>query len=276
MRIILLAATSLVAFAAPAFAQDDPKYNGVYVGGTFGYSVQNNDVGESIQFDRDLNGTFGDTVVTSAVGAPNAFSPGFCNGRANTNAPAGGCVNDRDNVEYSGRIGYDRQMGNFVLGAVLEGGKSRIRDSVSAYSTTPASYSMTRKIDWNAALRLRAGYAAGGNTLFYATGGGAYAKIDHSFRTTNTANSFTGRGKDDVWGWQAGGGVEQKLGGGLSMGLEYIYTRYNDKNYRVRAGAGTAPATNPFLLGNAAGTDFRRSNNRFDYHGLRTTLSYAF
>ncbi|RYY25687.1 MAG: porin family protein [Sphingomonadales bacterium] len=275
MRTLLIGTAAILATTAPAFAQDE-KYDGVYIGGSFGYSVQNNDVGESILFDRNLDGTFGDTVVTSAPGAPNAFSPGFCNGRAVTNAPAGGCENDRDNVEYSARIGLDKQYGNFVVGIVGEVGKSNIRDSVSAYSTTPASYSMSRKIDWNAGLRLRAGYAAGGNTLFYATGGGAYAKVEHSFRTTNTANSFSGRGRDDVWGWQAGGGVEQKLGGGLSMGLEYIYTRYNDKNYRVRAGAGTAPATNPFLLANAGGTDFRRSDSRFDFSGLRTTLSYKF
>lgn len=276
MRILLLTAASLIATTAPAFAQEEEKYDGFYVGGSFGYSVQNNDVGETIQFDRDLNGSFGDTVVTAAAGAPNAFSPGFCNGRSRTNAPAGGCENDRDNVEYSARIGFDKQYGNIVVGVLGEVGKSRIRDSVSAFSTTPAAYSMTRKIDWNAGLRLRAGYAAGGNTLFYATGGGAYAKVDHSFRTTNVQNAFAGRGKDDVWGWQAGGGVEQKLGSGLSMGLEYIYTRFDDKDYRVRATQGVALASNPFVLSGAGGTDFRRSDNRFDYHGIRTTLSFAF
>ena len=37
-------------FAAPAMAQDgEPAFDGVYVGGSFGYTVQNNDVGETIE-----------------------------------------------------------------------------------------------------------------------------------------------------------------------------------------------------------------------------------
>ncbi|HEX8301389.1 outer membrane protein [Sphingomonas sp.] len=275
MRILLLSAVSLIATTAPAFAQDE-AFSGVYVGGTFGYSAQNNDVGETIQFDRDLNGSFGDTVVTSAAGAPNAFSPGFCNGRGRTNSVAGGCENDRDNAEYSARVGFDIQDSNVAVGLVGEVGRSRIRDSVSAFSTTPATYTMTRKIDYNASLRVRSGYVAGNNTLFYVTGGVAYAKVDHSFRTTNVTNTFTGRGKDDVWGWAVGGGVEHKLGGGLSMGLEYLYTRYDDDDYRVRVGAGTALPNNPFLLAGAGGTDFRRSASQFDFHGIRTTLSFGF
>ncbi|RYD49577.1 MAG: porin family protein [Sphingomonadales bacterium] len=276
MKLLLLGAATIVAAATPAFAQDD-GFTGVYVGGTFGYSVQNNDVGETIVFDRDLNGTFGDTVVTAAAGSPNAFSPGFCNGRARTNAPAGQCENDRDNVEYSARIGFDQQYpGGMVLGVVLDAGKSRIRDSVSAYSTTPASYSMTRKIDWTAGLRLRAGYAAGNNTLFYATGGATYAKVEHSFRTTNALNAFEGRGKDDAWGFTAGGGVEQKLASNISMSLEYLYTRFKDDEYTVRATRGTSATNNPFVLSGAGGTDFRRSDENFDYHGIRTALTFRF
>ncbi|RYY47630.1 MAG: porin family protein [Sphingomonadales bacterium] len=275
MRFLVLSAIGLAATATPALAQDE-AFSGVYVGGTVGYSFQNNDVGETIVFDRDLNGSFGDVVVTNAAGAPNAFSPGFCNGLANSTAPGGNCQNDRDGLEYSGRIGFDKQMGKFVVGVVLEGGKSRVRDSVSAFSTTPARYALTREIDWNAGLRLRAGYVAGDSTLFYATGGGAYAQLDHYLSTSNTANSFVGRGKDDTWGWSAGGGVEQKLGKNISLGVEYLYTRYNDDNYVVRVGAGTAPASNPFLLAGAGGTDMRRSDERFDYHGIRTTLAFRF
>ncbi|RYG22687.1 MAG: hypothetical protein EON93_24870, partial [Burkholderiales bacterium] len=133
MRILMLSAATLLATTAPAFAQEEDAFTGVYVGGTFGYSVQNNDPDETIRFDRDLNGTFGDTVVTAAAGSPNAFSPGFCGGRANTNAPAGGCENDRDNVEYSVRAGFDQQYGSWLLGMVVDAGKTNIRDSVSAY-----------------------------------------------------------------------------------------------------------------------------------------------
>jgi outer membrane immunogenic protein len=273
MRLLLLSAASLVAIATPAFAQD-AEFSGAYIGGSIGYSFQPNDDAETIQFDRDLNGTFGDTVVTSAAGAPNAFSPGFCGGGAISSTP-GACDEDDDGINYAARVGFDYQTGSIVIGAVLEGGKTDINDSVSAFSTTPAAYTMRREIDWNAGLRARLGYAAG-KTLFYATGGGAYARVDHSFTTTNTANSFTGRGKNDAWGYAAGGGVEHKLGTNFSIGVEYIYTNLKDDDYRVRAGAGTAPATNPFLLAGAGGTDFRRSGDRFDFHGVRATAAFRF
>ncbi|MCR5871525.1 MULTISPECIES: outer membrane protein [unclassified Sphingomonas] len=272
MRTLLGAgAAALTLAAAPALAQDgEPAFDGLYVGGSVGYTVQNNDVGETIEFDAGRDGSFGDTIATS-TGA-NAFSPGFCNGAATSSANVA-CTNDKDDLEYYGRIGFDKQMGKVVIGAVAEFGKTQARDSVSAYSTTPAFYTMTRELDWNAALRLRAGLVAGESTLFYATGGGAYAKLDNSFSSSNTANSFTLEGDDMAWGWQAGGGVEQKIGRNFSIGLEYLYSRYDDSNARVAVGTGTAGATNPFVL--AGGADFRRSSD-FDFHSLRATAAFRF
>ncbi|MFL9840956.1 hypothetical protein ABS767_08290 [Sphingomonas sp. ST-64] len=273
MRTLLGAtAAALTIVAAPAMAQDgEAQFEGFYVGGSVGYTVQNNDVGERIDFDAGQNGTFGDTITTAA--GADAFSPGFCNGAATGNANVA-CTNDKDDIEYYGRIGFDKQMGKIVVGAVAEFGKSEVRDSVTAFSTTPAYYTMTRELDWNGALRLRAGYVAGESTLFYATGGGAYAKIDHSFSTSNGANSFAVTGDDEAWGWQAGGGIEQKLGRNFSVGLEYLYSRYDDDDSRVAVGQGTAGATNPFVL--AGGADFRRSTDRFDFHSLRATAAFRF
>ena len=267
-------ALTLAVAAAPAYAQDAPsdeEFTGFYVGGSVGYTVQKNDRGERILFDAGRNGSFGDTIATSGGG--NAFEPGFCNGAATGNANLA-CKNDKDDLEYYARIGFDKQMGRVVLGLVGEFGKSEVSDSVSAFSTTPAFYTMTRELDWNAALRARAGYAVGPKTLVYATGGGAYAKIDHSFATSNTANSFEITGDDKAWGWQAGGGLEQKLGSNLSVGVEYLYSRYNDDNSGVAVGTGTAGASNPFVL--AGGADFARSQNRFDFHSLRATAAFRF
>lgn len=273
--IIAVVGTALAGIAAPAMAQEieDKPFDGVYVGGTVGFDAQRNDVGSSILFDRNLDGQFGDTVRTAAGG--NAFSPGFCNGAARTNANFN-CRNDKDNVSYSGRVGFDKQFSHIVVGVIGEFGKSEVRDSVSAFSTTPAFYTMTRKVNYNANVRARAGYALD-RTLFYATGGGAYAKIDSSFQTSNTANAFAARGDDDAWGFVAGGGVEQKLGKHFSVGLEYLYNRYQNDGFRVRATQGTAPATNPFVLApNTSGTDFRRSDPKFTWHSVRATAQFRF
>lgn len=278
MRMILTAALAGTAlFALPAAAQettDDRPFEGVYIGAAGGYDVQPNDVGSSILFDRGLDGRYGDTVSTAA--GANAFSPGFCNGRGRGATRAAGCTNDKDGAAYYARAGADTQRGNIVVGFVGEFGKSDITDSVTAYSTTPANYVMTREIDWEASIRGRLGYAAN-TTLFYGTFGTGYARIARSFATTNTANAFAERGKQNQFGITGGGGVEQKLGRNFSIGLEYMYHQYQDDDARVRVTQGTAPATNPFVLApNTNGTDFRRSDDKFRWHSLRATAAVRF
>ncbi|WP_374945050.1 outer membrane protein [Sphingomonas sp.] len=288
MRKIFIAALAgtMPLAAAPAFAQDssDTPFSGIYVGASGGYDIQKNDVGASILFDRNLDGGFRDTVTTP-TGA-NAFSTGFCNGSARTQlspAAGGSCRNDRDGWSYYGRVGVDHQSGPIVYGAVGEFGRSEITDSVTGFSTTPASYVMTRSVDWEASIRGRAGFAAN-KTLFYGTFGAAYAKIDSSFATTNTANAFATSGKNRQWGFIGGGGIEQKLTPNISIGLEYLYHEYQDNDFRVRAtaGAGIAGspvllAANPFVLApNTRGTDFRRSDPQFSWNSLRATVAFRF
>lgn len=275
MRILTLAAVAAIACsAAPAMAQDaDAAFDGPYVGGSIGYGFQNNDVGEFQRLDRGFDGSF-DTITTT-TGA-NAFSPGFCNGAASGPTPSTGCRNDKDGIAYHVRAGWDAQVDNFVVGIVGEFGRTKVRDSVSSFSTTPASYTMTRELDWDANVRGRFGYAFGGTTLFYATGGVAYARIDNSFATTNTVNAFADNGKSKSWGSVFGGGVEQALGRNFSIGLEYLYTRFKDDDYRVRALAGNAVASNPFVLNGQPGTEFSRSQPRFDYHTTRLTAAFRF
>lgn len=268
----LTAGLAAIALATPAAAQSEDKpFDGLYVAATVGFDAQPNDVGESILFDRNLDGRFGDTLTTT-TGA-NAFSTGFCNGRARAATSMRGCENDHNSISYAGRIGYDRQYGHVVIGVVGEFGDSQIRDSVTAFSITPANYVMTRQINYSAGLRVRAGYAAN-TTLFYATGGGAFARVSNSFTTTNVVNTFTNNGNSSAFGFTLGGGVEQKVSKNISLGVEYLWTRLTDDDYRVRVSGG--PATSPFTLGGAGGTDFKRSSDYFRYSSLRANISYRF
>lgn len=272
----LLAALAATAMTMPAMAQEgrdtSQDFNGPYISIAGGGTLQGSDRGETLVFDTNRDGTYGDQVTTS--GGANAFSPGFCNGAATGTANLG-CKNDKDGPEYYARLGYDKRMGNFVIGAVLEGGRSHARDSVSGFSTTPASYTMSREADYQAGARLRAGYTPGGGALFYVTGGGAYARLDNKFTTSNTANSFSDNGKTNGWGYAAGGGAELMVTNNISVGLEYLYTDLKDKDYVVNVGPGTAPPTNPFLL-NGGGTDIQRSNPHFRTHSVRGSLSLRF
>jgi outer membrane immunogenic protein len=270
---MLVTAASIGLFAAPAIAQSGSnEWQGGYIGGSVGSNIQGSDSGETVLFDTNRDGTFGDTVRTAA--GADAFSPGFCNGAANGRTPAEGCRNDKDKVAFAVRAGYDLQNGNIVYGVVVEAGTSNSRDSVSAFSTTPAFYTLTRELDYTVGARVRAGYVAG-PALLYATGGVAYARIDNSFTTSNAANSFADNGKTGSFGYSFGGGAEAKVAHNVSVGLEYLYTNFTKDSYRVNVGRGTAAATNPFLLV-SGGTDFRRSDRNFDSHGVKLNLNYRF
>ena len=277
MHKTLLAAASLatLAMAGAANAQVS-DWSGPYVGVVAGYADRSESKGESIAFDTNLDGKFGDTVNTAA--GANAFSPGFCGGSFQTNAAAGGCnKDDKTDVELAVRAGYDMQFGNWVVGGVAEYGRLQLQDSVTAFSTTPAAYNFTRKLTEVYALRARGGYAFGEN-LVYVTGGYAHGQIKHSFRTTNTVNAFpldgTGKGAD---GYQLGFGVEHKFTPHIVLGAEFLRTSLKDEDFGTRATTnGTTAATNPFLLVNTSGTAFQRTDDDVDYNSFRVTASYRF
>tara|TARA_R110000751_G_scaffold2018_18_gene10645 strand:- start:429238 stop:430083 length:846 start_codon:yes stop_codon:yes gene_type:complete len=267
------------AFAQPAFAQDaEPRFfDGFYVGGHFGLDAIDDERGEGITFDTDGDGEYGDGVITT-TGA-NAFSPGYCNGAANGAEASDGCSDDKSRYGYGIRIGFDQRIGNgpVVAGLLVEGALSESEDYSTGFSTTPASYTFVRGLDKSVALRGRLGVSPGsGRGLLYVTGGVAYADIDHDFVTTNTANSFT-MTNDDDWqlGGQIGAGGELYLTDNISFGLEYLYSRYDDDDAYVLVGAGTAPATNPFLL-DSGETALRPSDPNLNIHSIRTTLNFRF
>lgn len=268
-------ALALLLSATAAMAQD-AQWEGAYVGGHFGGAEPVDSDGGRILFDTNLDGSFGDTVRTAA--GADAFSPGFCGGSANGRTPAAGCREDSGGAELGARVGYDWQRGGLVFGAVLEYADHDLRDSVAAFSTTPAFYTMTRDLERSLALRGRLGLAFGerGDWLGYVTAGGVRAELRNRFRTSNGVNGFELSGEGSVNGLQAGIGLERRIQSGLSVGLEYLHTRLEDDGFRVRAVRGNAPATNPFVLVNPGGTDFRRSDDALKYGSLRLTATWRF
>jgi opacity protein-like surface antigen len=242
------------------------------VGGQVGSGYLPDGLDKFVGFDKNLDGSFTDTVTT--VAGANAFSPGFCPGTSLTVRPDGGCVRDDDAVDAGLRLGYDWQTGRLVVGATGEFAWQSLTDSVTAFSTTPASYTFTRELNTLATLGLRAGYG-GGRLLVYGAGAFARGDLDRTFATSNRVNTFVPTEQEDVYGWQAGGGMEYRVAKGLRLGAQYQFTRLDDKTrYTVRS-QGPAPATNPFILTNAAGTDLQRSDD-FEFQTVRFTATYRF
>lgn len=274
---LLATAAFAAGFATPAAAQDaNPDFfNGFYVGGSISAETVDDGRDSTITFDVDQDGDFGDRVST--VTGADAFSPGLCNGR-----PAGGpafiaCRDDDTGLGYQAKIGYDmRVAGPMVAGIVLEGSKPNAVDFSTGFSTTPASYTIAREVDYSAALRARLGVSPGsGRGLIYATGGITYGKMDNEFTTTNGANSFT-QVDDDEWvfGTQLGAGGELYVTDNISFNIEYLITRYNDDDYYVAVGAGTAGPTNPFLLA-SGGTNIKASDD-LTVQSIRAGLNFRF
>jgi opacity protein-like surface antigen len=278
MQKILLGAVSAAALmmAGAASAAEEGTWTGLYIGITAGMADRSEGGGETILFDTNLDGQYGDTVRTAA--GADAFSPGFCGGPFNTNAAPGGCRSDDDtDAEIGVRIGYDYQLlGNWVLGGVFEYSQLELNDAVTAFSTTPAAYSFNRKLTSTFALRARGGYAYE-NFLFYVTGGYAQGNVRHSFSTTNTVNSFPLSGGGDAKGYQIGAGGEYKILENVSIGAEFLHTNLDDDDFGTRAiNNGTTAPTNPFLLVNTGGTGFLRSWGHIKYNAFRETLNYRF
>ena len=276
MRNTLLSAAAFVALAIPgaALAQDETAsdLSGFYVGVNVALDDAKDDAGDQLWFDPQRNGTYSPVLSTSTN--PNVFSPGFCKGYAGGNSPTQGCFDDGPKRDFSIKAGYDGQMGNIVAGLVGEYTFHGPSDATTAFSTSPASYTLVRKLDGIGALRGRLGYSPNGRAgFFYVTGGVAYGKMKHNFTTTNTVNTFT-ENNDDDWklGGQIGAGAEIMHASGVAVNIEYLYNRFRDRDYYVGVGQGTALATGPF----GTGTNIASSDRNLDFHSFRVGLSYKF
>lgn len=268
----LLAASLAAVSATPAAAQNS-GWTGPYVGGQIGagFLVKDN---ARTEFDTNRDGRFGDTVNTAA--GANAFSPGFCGGSASSSGPATGCDRSDRGLEGGVHAGFDAELGGLVVGVVGEYDRHDLDDSVSAFSTTPAFYTLTRSLRSSYGVRARAGVAITPATLLYATGGVVRGSFRQSFSTSNTANAFAVTdSKTNGWGYRLGAGAEQKLGGNFSVGALYLYSSIKDDDGAISVTQGTAPATNPFVLANPSGTVIRRTD-RFKSHALKLTASLRF
>ena len=284
MRHIRLAAAAGAFLALSAGAASAQDWSGPYIGVSAGGAITNDDEGERVLFDTNLDGTFGDTVRNAAM--VDAFGPtgvnpgGFCSGKALSNNFASGCIQD-DSVgtDFAARAGWDFQSGPWVYGLVLEAASVDVEDFTTAFSITPAAYQFNREVDdMMYAARLRVGHTVGSRALAYVTAGAATAEIVDTYFTTNTVNSFTPvRSEDDANGYQLGFGAEMWLTDRITLGGEYLYTSLDaGDGLTVRTGPGTAPPTNPFLIVNPAGTDQRRASDEIAFHGFRLTLAARF
>jgi outer membrane immunogenic protein len=208
MKLALPAALILLAapLAAPAYAADlgqrpytkapivDPAFNwsGFYLGGQIGYAWRSDDHTE-----RDLTG-------------PDGF-------RASSK-PTGGVAGLH--------AGYNWQAGNFLLGVEgdIEGADIKGSGNYVDGTGNVTSDRIDTRTDWQASLRGRLGFTAN-NWLIYATGGAAWANINHDY-VSGSGSGHTETSSTTRPGWTAGAGFEYGFASNWSARLEYRYTDY--------------------------------------------------
>ncbi len=125
--------------------------------------------------------------------------------------------------------GYNHQFDSFVLGVEADWGMSGI---IAENEEAGADFSFA--MDHIATGRVRAGYAWD-DTLFFATGGVAWAKGDLDGIISPDPNHIG----SSHWGWAVGGGVEHAFTDQFRLRLEYLYTDFGKANYYSTSCAAT-------------------------------------
>jgi outer membrane immunogenic protein len=243
-----MAQPMLSPMAAPAAADWTGFYVSIFGGGAFNPSTPG-----VLQLDQDRDGNFSEPLVAPLSVA---FGNNF--------------IGSHDSGFTAGiGAGYDVQMDRIVVGGIIDIAYVDYADRQSGFSSTPASYTELRELNFLGTVRARAGYLVTDNLLAYVHGGLAVGDAQYTFVSTNP--NFTSSGGDDfAVGYQVGGGLETMITENISLGVEYAYTNLGESDFN------TTFTNAPFVVVNPTGTDVRGSDRIFDFHTVKATLSYKF
>lgn len=126
---------------------------------------------------------------------------------------AGLGASDLEGALAGGTVGYNHQIGQWVVGLEADGAWSGIdnEDDNLAYDAS---------IDWLSTVRGRVGFAFD-NFLVYGTGGAAIGEVSTEVGGIEDSDTRVG--------WAAGGGVEAAVTDNISIKGEYLYVDLGDE-----------------------------------------------
>lgn len=133
---------------------------------------------------------------------------------------------DHNGVGLQGGVqaGYNRQKGNWVVGAEIDMSLGAIRGSDRCPG---ASWSCESDAQWFGAAKGKIGYSVS-SVLLYATAGAGVAHMEAA-SDNGTDRQETEKGH---LGWVAGLGAEYALGSAWSIRSEYLHYDFSDRAYR--------------------------------------------
>ena len=160
-------------------------------------------------------------------------------GWGNVNANGFANVGDLDGFVGGGQVGYNYQMGQFVVGAEA--------DFQGADLSSGSNLGLVNvKTEYFGTVRARVGVAFD-RFMPYITGGWAYGNVKTSIPALGFSSDRTHTG-----GYAVGGGLEYAFTNNLIAGVEYLYVNLGEKN--ILGAAGTK-----------VGTDFSVVRARLSY-----------
>lgn len=182
--------------------------------------------------DLSWNGGGATSPLYSPVSATqwSGFYAGIAGGHGwgtTTNDPAAGPAIDHNSNGWTlgGQVGYNMDMGGFVLG-----GEADLQWANIGYSEPLGAGTLSARTDLFGTLRARAGIPIG-QVMPYGTVGVAYGRgsvtEDTGITSTQTANHF---------GWTAGLGLEAQATANLSLKAEYLYVDLGSQAYNMLPG----------------------------------------
>jgi outer membrane immunogenic protein len=125
--------------------------------------------------------------------------------------PAFNGSHDGEGVLAGAQAGYNWQYGRFVYG---------VEADISSLWIDGGNACCDHEMSWLYSVRGRLGLTGYDNrTLYYVTGGGAWADIDYA---------SVGRFSNNHFGWVIGGGIERALTPGMTARIEYLYYDFDD------------------------------------------------
>jgi outer membrane immunogenic protein len=170
-------------------------------------------------------------------GAYVGLNGGFGWGRTNHTASltvggAGATTGDFDanGGLFGGTLGYNRQIGQYVVGLETDLDWSNIKGSFGRTAVAPivgaVSFSLGSELKWLDTTRVRVGWA-NDRTLLYVAGGAAFGGLT----TTASANAallgfaVAATAGDTLtrFGWTLGGGIEYAFNDMFTGRVEYLY-----------------------------------------------------
>jgi outer membrane immunogenic protein len=196
--------------AAPVPAEN---WTGLYVGANAGYSWGR----------TDLDYSFGALPGFSTTLDPNSFLAG-------------------------GQIGYNWQLGSFVVGVEADVAWRHGTDSAAITLNNGLGDfgAFSTEQNWVGTLRPRVGIAAN-NWLIYGTAGLAVGGFKHAYTETRPGvSSRTAAESDTKAGWVAGAGVEYAFANHWSLGVEYLYMDFGSSAFSQPATGPVPPSTANF------------------------------